>query len=110
MTKQPKQPQPQEIPTPAEMLANVISKTGKSEGDQSRFTQSISVRLDVIELSTISALATYSGKSRNWMIEELLKVGLAAVWPELNELDSIAIQELRAPILRDAMDALKGGE
>lgn len=92
-------------PTEAQILASLISGTGKIEVIASQ--RAISARIDLATLARVDAMAQQAKKSRNEMVNLLLDVGCSEVY---NNLDHEVIAELQGREMAALQSSLSGEE
>src|SRR5450830_454118 len=81
-----------EVISEAEQVAGIVEQTGTmiNEG----VSKVLSIRIQLRILDDVQALTQKSGKSRNFMIERLLEVGLEEVHKQLSEKTMQEVNEL----------------
>jgi predicted DNA-binding protein len=87
----------------AEILASIVCGTGKAFSVD--VVRPISYRIPVRLLARIDALADKSGKSRNYMITNLIELGLDELDEFFNEEQVIDIHERTRAHMNDLMGA-----
>lgn len=78
-------------PTEVEILASLISGTGKVESVAAQ--RAISARIDIATLARVDSMAQQANKSRNEMLNMLLDAACAAVYDHLK---TDVIEELQS--------------
>ena len=91
-----------ELPTNLDMLVGMVRKTADEQS--SAWLQSITIRMPMVVFTTLEALATYSGQSRNKLIVKSLESAFDHIWEQLPEDERMEIESLRSTILTQKME------
>ena len=89
-------------PTKSQIVASIISRTGKST--TSSLAKSISYRVPVTTLARVDAMADQAGKSRNQMLNLLLDVALDQVGGDLSQAVFEEVQSREIGAIRGFLD------
>lgn len=92
-----------EIPTNLDVLVGMIRKTADEQAIG--WLQSITIRMPMVLATTVEAVASYSGQSRNKLIVKALEAAFDQVWEQLPEEERAKVEELRCAILAEKLAA-----